>query len=333
MAKLVTVGVPVFRGQDFVAEALASLQAQTHTELEVLIYVDGPDALSEAACKPFLADSRFRMKVLPQRVGWRNNLNLLMAESQGDYWYFNQQDDLVEPTYVETLLAHAEAHPEASVVYCDMQCFGSRQDLFTQTPVLGHPTTRQLALLYEHLIPVALRGLIPSRVLKQVGYVHDNEAADFGVDCLFMAGAARAGELHRIPLPLYLKRYHGENTHEKWWRWSPEERLFGWTVHCRDMLAEAMKIWTSPEERRLLFSAAVARLLTTRFEYAQIGALSPEKQARAVRDFLARMRRARSRDFLALLRQPRSPDLAEWLGSSWDEIERSTLAFYGLDRR
>ena len=318
MAKLVTVGVPVFRGQDFVAEALSSLQAQTHAELEVLIYVDGPDPLSEEACRPFLTNSRFHMKVLPERVGWRNNLNLLMAASKGDYWYFNQQDDLVEPTYIETLLAHAEAHPEASIVYCDMQCFGSRQDLFTQTPVLGHPTTRQLALLYEHLIPVALRGLVPAPVLKQVGHIYGNEADDFGTDCLFMARAARAGELHRIPAPLYLKRYHGENTHGKWWRWSPEERIFGWTVHCRDMLSEAMKIWATPEERRLLFSAAVARLLTTRFEYAQIGVLSPERQVKALRDFLA------------LLQSARGTDLAGWLDSSWEEIERSTLAFYGL---
>jgi GT2 family glycosyltransferase len=318
MTKLVTIGVPVFRGQDFVAETLASLQAQTHTELEVLIYVDGADPQSEAACQPFLTDSRFHMEVLPQRVGWRNNLNLLMAASKGDYWYFNQQDDLVEPIYVETLLAHAEAHPEASIVYCDMQCFGSRQDLFTQTPTLGHPTARQLALLYEHLIPVALRGLVPASVLKQVGHIYGNEADDFGTDCLFMVGAARAGELHRIPAPLYFKRYHAENTHGKWWRWSAEDRIFGWTVHCRDMLAEAMKIWAAPEERRLLFSAAVARLLTTRFEYAQIGALPPKRRVKALRDFLA------------LLQGARGADLAGWLDTGWDEIERSTLAFYGL---
>lgn len=318
MSKLVSVGVPVFRGQDFVAETLASLQAQTHAELEVLIYVDGPDSLSEAACQPFLADSRFRMEVLPQHVGWRNNLNFLMAASKGDYWYFNQQDDLVQPTYVETLLAHAEAHPEASIIYCDMQCFGSRQDLFTQTTLLGHPTTRQLALLYEHLIPVALRGLVPAPVLKQVGHIYGNEADDFGTDCLFMAAAARAGELHRVPLPLYLKRYHGQNAHGKWWRWSPEERIFGWTVHCRDMLAEAMKVRATPEERRLLFSAAVARLLTTRFEYAQIGSLSRQRQVKALREFLA------------LARSTPDTDLASWLNSSWKRIEKSTLAFYGL---
>lgn len=318
MSKLVSVGVPVFRGQDFVAETLASLQAQTHAELEVLIYVDGPDPLSEAACQPFLADSRFRMEVLPQRVGWRNNLNFLMAASKGDYWYFNQQDDLVKPTYVETLLAHAEAHPEASIVYCDMQCFGSRQDLFTQTTLLGHPITRQLALLYEHLIPVALRGLVPAPVLKRVGHLYGNEADDFGTDCLFMAAAARAGELHRVPLPLYLKRYHGQNTHGKWWAWSPEERIFGWTVHCRDMLAEAMKVWATPEERRLLFSAAVARLLTTRFEYAQIGSLSRQRQVKALREFLA------------LAHSTPGTDLAGWLNSSWKKIAKSTLAFYGL---
>ena len=62
------------------------------------------------------------------------------------------------------------------------------------------------------------------------------------------------------------------------------------------MLSEAMKIWAAPEERRLLFSAAVARLLTTRFEYAQIGALSPERQVKAVARLLGLLRRADSTD-------------------------------------
>ena len=59
----VTLGVPAYRGEAFIADTLASVQAQTHRDLEVLVSVDGPDPATEEACRPFLADPRFRLVV------------------------------------------------------------------------------------------------------------------------------------------------------------------------------------------------------------------------------------------------------------------------------
>ena len=77
----VTIGVPVYRGELFVEETLQSIQMQTHRDIEVVISLDGPDPGSEALCAPFLQDSRFRIVIQPERLGWVENINWLMAQA------------------------------------------------------------------------------------------------------------------------------------------------------------------------------------------------------------------------------------------------------------
>src|SRR5688572_16889427 len=108
---LVTIGVPVYHGDAFLEEALRSIQGQTYRNLEVLISLDGPDAACEQIVARFLADSRFRLVVQPERLGWFGNLNWLMANASGGYWVYHGQDDLTSENYIEALVEHAGRHP------------------------------------------------------------------------------------------------------------------------------------------------------------------------------------------------------------------------------
>jgi len=314
----VTIGVPVYFGRDFVAEALHSIQAQTHRDFDVLISIDGPDPESEAVWRRFLNDSRFRIIVQPKRLGWRGNLNWLMAQVTSDFWYFHGHDDVVDPVYVEVLLEHARRNPEAAVVFSDMRTFGTRDERFFEPSIIGHRISRQLALLVGHLSPIAFRGLVPGNVIRQIGHMRANEADDFLADTVWMASAARAGELHRVPMELYRKRYHDRNEHAKWWKYSGEQRIFAWTVHCRDMVREALLIPAAPRERRLMWAAGVERLLTTRLGYAQIGLLDLARQSTVLTDFIA------------LMQKILEINVAQLLEAEWPDIKRWTFDLYGL---
>lgn len=81
----VTIGVPVYRGELFIEEALRSIQRQTHREIDVVISLDGPDPVSEELCAPFLRDSRFRLVVQPKRLGWVGHINWLMGQATGGF--------------------------------------------------------------------------------------------------------------------------------------------------------------------------------------------------------------------------------------------------------
>ena len=260
---LVSVGVPVFRGTAHVAETLRSIQAQTHRALDVLISVDGADRESAGACEPFLADPRFRMVVQERQLGWAANISLLMQECAGDYWYYHQQDDLITPDYVEVLAAHAAAHPEAAVVFADIQAFGTIDRRLFQGAVLGPPAVREIALLLAHHSAVAFRGLTRRAALAEAGGVRANEIESFSADTTWMASVARAGELHRVAKVLYFKRFHPANVHSRWAEWPLDRRMAAWRVHCRDMFLEAVGAGTTLIERRLIFEAALARLVAT----------------------------------------------------------------------
>jgi GT2 family glycosyltransferase len=255
----VTVGVPVFHGEAFVAEALNSIQAQTHRDLRVLISVDGPDSASEEACRPFLDDPRFELVVQPETRGWVDNLNWLMARVETDFWCYQQQDDVIDSRYVEVLLEHAAGASEAAMLYCDIRRFGRRDGLVVQTSVTGGAVARQLSLLLDHHSAVAFRGLTRAEALRHAA-VPRNAADDFSADTTWMAAAARAGELRRVPAELYHKRYHPENVNTKWARWPSDRRARAWVLHCADMLEQAMAVEATASERWLLWLAAVERL-------------------------------------------------------------------------
>jgi len=308
----VTLGVPVYRGQDFVAETLRSIQAQTHRDLRVIISVDGPDAASEEACRPFLSDRRFRLVVQPETLGWVRNISWLMDQVETPFWCYQQQDDLLEPRYLATLVEHARRAPEASVVYCDIETFGELEGTITQSSLTGTPFARQMTQLLERHSAVAFRGLTRAEALRHTGGVRPNEADDFSCDTGWVAAAARFGEHHRVPLSLYRKRYHPAGVHGGWWKWADERRVRAWVVHCADMLEQAMTIEAGRAERRLLWAAAATRAVSDR---ACPGYLpEPLRSSAGRRELLD--------SFLRYIREEREVDLPRLLGARWRRLGR-----------
>lgn len=265
MTPLVTVGVPVWRGERHVAETLRSLQAQTLADFEAVIALDGPQPEAAARCRPFVeGDGRFRLVTHPERLGWVANVSWLMRQVRTPFWCMQPQDDLLDPRYLEVLARHAREAPEAAVVYCDIEAFGARDGVIVQPSVSGSAVGRQLALLADHEAAVAFRGLTRAEALRAAGGVPANPVEGFAADTAWMAAAARWGELRRVPGTLYRKRYHDANEHARWGEWPLPKRTRAWTAHCAAMLEQALLVRATAAERRLLWLAAAVRLVSPR---------------------------------------------------------------------
>jgi GT2 family glycosyltransferase len=314
----VTIGVPVYRGERFLDEAVQSILAQTHENYEVVMSLDGPDPAGEDLCRRYLGDPRFRLVVQPERLGWVANIARLMAQAGTDFWYYHQQDDLTDPSYLKTLLDHARTHPEAAVVYSDIEAFtdgGAVMEVFVQPSVTGNPVNRQLTLLQGHLPAVAFRGLTRADALRATGCMTENEVENFASDTVWMSSVALSGELHRVPQVLYRKRYHENNIHTKWSVWPVEMRSRAWMVHCAVMCGQAMRAESSVLERRLLWLAAVNRLVWDRFPYVRPDELSPEYRTLALSQFSSLVEA--SLDLPALLDAP-AENITRWTAEFFD---------------
>ncbi|MGA7740115.1 MAG: glycosyltransferase [Pseudolabrys sp.] len=280
---VIGVGVPVWRGAGFVAETLESVLNQRGVRLKLFISIDGADADSERACLPFASDSRVRLVVQARRLGWVKNTAAVLAgaSEQAEFVCVQPHDDLVEKDYLATLLDAARDHPHAAVVFSDLATFGTAEGVFSQESVIGTPMERQLLLLTRHFGAVAYRGLNRTSALKVVPPISGNNHRDFACDTVWMARVARAGDLVRVPRVLYHKRLHPTSSHAEWATWDRWQKGSAWVGHCLDMLAEALMVATSSEERQLLIDAARGRLWATH---------NPHQLPYGIRD-LSRMKR------------------------------------------
>ncbi len=315
----ITIGIPIYRGKPFLEESLASVRDQTYREIEIILSLDGPDPECEAICQKFLGDSRFRLVVQPGRLGWMPHTNWLMAQVQTEFWHLQEQDDVIEPAFLETLVEHARAHPNAAAVFADVRTFGNFDIQISMTSVVGDAVTRQLKLICEHFQGVAPLGLIRTEALRLCGGLQANEFENFAADTTLMAGLARWGELHRLPAELYRKRVHPESTHATWWGWATDKRCQAWQVHCLDMLQQAFLVDAPPPDRRLLWLAAVQRLVSPRTatHFLPLAELTGTERTDMLDSFLKRARTS-------------SIDIPKSLDATWDEIDRWTKGFYWI---
>ena len=176
---------------------------------------------------------------------------------------------------------------------------------------------RQMKLIYEHFPGVAPLGLIRTEALRMSGGLQANEFENFAADTALMAGLARWGELHRLPLELYRKRVHAESTHATWWGWAMDRRFQAWQAHCLDMLQQALLIDATPQDRRLLWLAVIERLVSPRTAsyFLHIAELTVAERADMLDSFLQRARTS-------------SIDIPGSLDAAWDEIDSWTKGFF-----
>jgi hypothetical protein len=320
MSQHVTIGVPVYRGERWLRETLGCIQAQTHRDFDVLISLDGPDPACQAICESFLSDSRFRLVIQPERLGWNGNISWLMRHAEGDYWYFHQQDDLTAQNYVEVLMAHACSHPSAALVCGELVPFGRIEGTMEQpASVLGaSPFMRLMTFLHEQFPAFAFRGLTRIDAVRQAGDILSNPFVSFGCDICWIAAVALSGEIHHLPLPLYWKRYHDANTESAFWVLPRDTRLDAWAIHCAQMLETALRVETTAQGMRLLWMAAIERLTSPSAagHFLPVADLTPAERGRLLNAFLAHARASATHDVSALL------------DASWPEIESWTRGFY-----
>ena len=136
-APRITVGLPVYKGADLIAKTLNCLQRQTFSNFEAIISVDGGDAETAAACRPFLADPRFRMVVHPKRLDWVGNFNWLLQQDLREFFCYRQHDDTTAPEFFEVLLQAADKEPNAAAIYCDFQWMGGHNEIEITPSIRG----------------------------------------------------------------------------------------------------------------------------------------------------------------------------------------------------
>ncbi len=115
---LVSVIMPAYNAAAFLEEAIASVQAQTVTDWELLVIDDcSTDATREIVRKAAAADSRVHLLMNEKNMGAAGSRNRGLDVFQGQYVALLDSDDYWYPRMLEKMLARAEG-TKADIIYC-----------------------------------------------------------------------------------------------------------------------------------------------------------------------------------------------------------------------
>lgn len=103
-ASKISVVIPIYNVEDYLADSLASLQQQTYRNFEAIMVNDGSTDHSQQVAEKYLTDKRFKLVSQPNQ-GLSAARNTGMQECTGEYLYFLDPDDQIAPNLFETALA------------------------------------------------------------------------------------------------------------------------------------------------------------------------------------------------------------------------------------
>jgi glycosyltransferase involved in cell wall biosynthesis len=117
----VSIIVPVYNVENYLAKCLNSLIDQTHQNIEILVVNDGSKDNSEKIIQDYA--QKYPEKIKPfakENGGLSDARNFGIDQATGDYIGFVDSDDYVTPTMFEEMTALAEKH-QSKMVICNIQ--------------------------------------------------------------------------------------------------------------------------------------------------------------------------------------------------------------------
>lgn len=101
----VSVGMPVFNGEQFLRKSIESIINQNYKDIEVIISDNCSTDNTGSICLEYASrDSRIRYIRQPKNYGSINNFTTLLSQARGQYFMWAGADDLIDVNWISSLL-------------------------------------------------------------------------------------------------------------------------------------------------------------------------------------------------------------------------------------
>lgn len=116
MGKMVSVVVPVYNSEKFLARCISSILKQSYSELELLLIDDGSTDSGGKICDEFAASDSRVYVIHKNNEGVSIARNVGIEMSRGEYISFVDSDDWIEVDFLKEMLSSAIEHDSDIVV-------------------------------------------------------------------------------------------------------------------------------------------------------------------------------------------------------------------------
>jgi glycosyltransferase involved in cell wall biosynthesis len=213
----VSIGLAVFNGEKYLAQAIQSILDQTFTDFELIISDNASTDRSAEICQEFAAlDSRIRYHRNETNIGGANNENQTFRMSKGEYFRWAAHDDLCAPELIEKEAAILDQDP--TIVLCTSMIVEiDEKGNYLKTTSRNNGASSKP---YERFGKIASSkdfleetyGLMRADILRKTRLQLNYTASDRTLMCEL----SLYGRFHEIPEPLFYKRFHPGNLYLDW---------------------------------------------------------------------------------------------------------------------
>lgn len=134
----ISVIIPCYNQEDYIAECLESVLNQTYTDYEIIVINDGSKDKSLSVIEQYAQKYPNKISVIDQEnqgvIVARNNG---IKQSKGIYIYPLDGDDKIAPTCLEKLYQSMEAN-KGDVIYSRVNYFGNKTEEFKTFPATNY---------------------------------------------------------------------------------------------------------------------------------------------------------------------------------------------------
>jgi glycosyltransferase involved in cell wall biosynthesis len=220
----ISVGMPVFNGENYIEQAINSILAQTYTDFELIISDNASNDRTKDICRCYAKkDSRIRYYCSDTNIGAARNFNRTVELAKGEFFKWAAHDDTLAPEYLKRCLEVLEQDESLILSFPKTILVNHCGDMVSKYEVnMSNISSERPEARFRDLILVnhwcyGVFGLFRKSVLDAT-----NLLASFpGSDRTFMAELGLAGRFYEIPEYLFYSRDH------------PERSIRNGTIHSR----------------------------------------------------------------------------------------------------
>jgi glycosyltransferase involved in cell wall biosynthesis len=223
---LISVGLPVYNGERFIAIAIESVLSQTVSDIELIICDNASTDATEAICRDYAArDGRVRYIRNERNLGVSPNFNRAFHESKGLYFKWITHDDAITPDCFEKALAMLQSRSDAILCHSQVHLIDESGCTieYYDTGLVRQGDPRQ-SKRFEEMICKPHQCLECDGLMRRDAVAQTALYGSFpGADRALLTELSLVGTFVRIDEPLFLTREH--QTRFRRAQTTPEARL------------------------------------------------------------------------------------------------------------
>lgn len=218
----VLIGIPTWNRPALVREAILSAQAQTFTDIRILVSDNdsGPEVAGEiAAFVASLEDPRIEFVQQLENCGENGQTQYLLEQCVEDYMMVLHDDDRLEPDLLAAAVACLDQHPEIDLFSTNQYLFDEAGDLLE-----AETASYNAELMRDRLVEGEIEGML-ELVLQRMMFALSGSL--FRTESLRECGLEDSPDTYPFDFNVMLRQ--AENGKRVWW---DSRKLVGFRWHA-----------------------------------------------------------------------------------------------------